>query len=137
MWTFDLLLCLDKADSYRFGAIRIRVGDLDRNASVLALCVIVGGVVAYASGFFPSPLSYVLVGVAQWGIPLPWITQAIYPNAPKVFSWETFLVDVGFWALVSFLGYSTINKRRRSKTSYGVFLELSVTGSKKPCPTPS
>ena len=78
----------------------------------MAISIVVGGVITFLLGLFPSPLSYLLLGAAQWGIPLPWMTQVIYPNAPKTFHWAEFIVDVGFWTSIFYVCYYRIYKRK-------------------------
>jgi len=76
---------------------------------------VVGIAVTFLSGLTPSPLSYVLIGAAQWGIPLPWMTQAIYPNAPKTLHWGEFIVDVGFWAFIFYFGKILLSSDQKQR----------------------
>jgi hypothetical protein len=80
----------------------------------VAASILVGVVITLLSGLFPSPSSYLLLGAAQWGMPLSWITQVIYPNAPKIFHWSEFTVDVGFWSFIFYASYYRIIKRRQA-----------------------
>jgi len=87
--------------------------DLKVEARKVAISIMFGAGFTFLLGLFPNPLSYLLIGVAQWGMPLPWITQAIYPNAPKIFHRSEFIIDVVFWSSIFYICYYRIYKRRR------------------------
>jgi len=65
------------------------------------------------SGIFPSPLSYLLLGVALRGFPFAWMSQVIYPNAPIKIEYDGFLLDVIVWTFVFYIGYYRAYKRRQ------------------------
>jgi len=79
----------------------------------LLISILVGLMVALISGLVPSPLSYMLLGVALHGFPFAWMSQVIYPNAPIKIEYDGFLLDVFFWASVFYIGYYRVYKRRR------------------------
>jgi hypothetical protein len=85
----------------------------------LLISVFGGSVLSLVSGLFPNPFSGILLGVALWGTPLPWITQVIYPNAPRVLHWPELVVDVAFWSLIIYAGYSHIKMRKASLAPAG------------------
>jgi hypothetical protein len=76
------------------------------------LWVALGLAITLVSGLFPSLLSHILLGAVHYGAPLAWITQVIYPNAPKIYHFPEFLFDVAFWTLVSYLGYRVYKRAK-------------------------
>jgi len=88
------------------------MNNLNAGARRIAISIIIGAVITSLSGLFPNPFSYRLLGVSHWGIPLPWITQIVYPNAPKILNWAEFIVDMGFWIIVFYFCYYIICKRK-------------------------
>ena len=77
------------------------------------ISILVGLIVTLISGIFPSPLSYVLLGVALRGLPFAWISQVIYPGAPAKIEYDGFMLDVFFWALVFYVCYYRVYKGRQ------------------------
>jgi len=79
----------------------------------LLISILVGSIITLISGIFANPLSYVLLGVVLRGLPFAWISQVIYPGAPVKIEYDGLALDVVFWALVFYIGYYCIFKRRQ------------------------
>jgi len=79
----------------------------------LLISILFGLIITLISGIFPSPLSYVLLGVALRGFPFAWISQVIYPGAPVKIEYDGFMLDVISWALLFHIVYYRIYKRRQ------------------------
>jgi len=83
----------------------------------LTVSILVGLIITLISGIFPSPLSYMLLGVALRGFPFAWISQVVYPGAPTKIEYDGLVLDLIFWALVFYIGYYRIYKRRRQPST--------------------
>jgi len=95
-----------------------------RGVERLLTSILFGLTVTLISGIFPNPLSYLLLGVALRGLPLAWMSQVIYPNAPIKIEYDGFLLDVVFWTSVFYIGYYRIYKNLRRNSSKK-FIEVS------------
>ena len=84
-----------------------------RRVEKLLISILVSLTVTLISGAFPSPLGYMLLGVALRGFPFAWMSQVIYPNAPIKIEYEGFLLDAIFWASIFYIGYYGIYKKRK------------------------
>jgi len=95
------------------------MNDLNGGTRRLVISIIFGAVITFLSGLFLNPFSYRRLGVSHWGIPLPWITQIVYPNATKILKWAELIVDMGFWAIVFYFCYYLIYKRETKPKKTG------------------
>jgi len=87
-----------------------------RQVEKLLISILVGLTVTLISGAFPSPFSYMLLGVALRGFPFAWMSQVIYPNAPIKIEYDGFLLDVILWTSVFYIGYYSIYKKRKASS---------------------
>ncbi|MFW9771224.1 MAG: hypothetical protein ACFFFB_01325 [Candidatus Heimdallarchaeota archaeon] len=72
------------------------------NKITILISVLSGIILNVVLGFIPNPIGS-LLGSQQWGYPIYWLSQVIYPGAPIEISWLTFLFDVIVWTLSFFL----------------------------------
>ncbi len=84
-----------------------------RGVEKIFISILVGLITTLVSGFLPNPISYVLLGVALQGFPLAWMSRVIYPGAPTKIEYDGFMLDAIFWALVFYIAYYQIFKRRQ------------------------
>jgi hypothetical protein len=73
-----------------------------RNLIGITISIILGIVVAFVTGYFPSPLVGRTVDFIRNGAPLTWTTYVI-PNRPHTILWTGLTVDVIFWIAVFYL----------------------------------
>lgn len=116
------------------------------NNKMIAFVVLLGILVTLATGLlgnsyivgaFPevSIVSSPVLGVAYSGMPLPWMMQVIYPNAPLEIIYSNLIVDLIFWIAVVFvvkLFYVTVVKEKPKTAKSKSRASKSRTSKAKP-----
>ena len=67
-----------------------------------AIAVLIGLLLTWATGVYPTLFARIQIDVVTYGAPLPYSTRVI-PTEFLTYDWFNLALDLAFWAIISYL----------------------------------
>jgi hypothetical protein len=67
-----------------------------------AIAILIGLLLTWATGMYPTPFTRIQIDVVTYGAPLPYSTRVI-PTEFITYDWFNLALDLAFWAIITYL----------------------------------